>query len=221
MTVAVLVMFNMTISNSLVKWQAIKTNFYIAHQIAAPPVSCEKGVVEAGYLDFLDNNEFHKLSVFAILYDVESKTVVETKDQSGFVLALFEERALKILDAAAGGDSEKIKLPKGGVGKFDDVIPTVDRPEDLTHPLLIAHHMLFASYHDPVYIYTLPVAIGCNENSRDLGFLMVGAAMKKSPSETLEKVFCRMVELTGAQIDVYGEECGLTEGSIGGPEANI
>ena len=85
------------------------------------------------------------------------------------------------METSASGESGKIKLPRTGTEKINEL-----------------------------YIYTLPVAIGESEESRRLGYLMVGANIKKDPSETLEKLFCKMVELTGAQIEVYGEECGLT-----------
>ena len=194
--VAVLFMFNMTISKSLIRWQAVKTCFYIGHHMAGPPTFAEKGVVASGALDFLDSDDFHKLNVFAILYNAETGQVVGEKwqDMSYYDSTqlmninpqeVYRDFALQILDSAASGESEKIKLPKGGVGEFD-------------------------IYNQKLYIYTLPVAIGENENSRSMGYLMVGANIRPEPTEELRLLFCRMVELTGAQVEVYGEECGLT-----------
>ena len=81
MSVAILFMFNMTISSNLSKWQAIKTCFYIAHHMAGPPITSEKGVITADALNFIDGNVFHKLGVFAILYDIEQKAVVASHFQ--------------------------------------------------------------------------------------------------------------------------------------------
>ncbi len=194
MSVAVLYMFNMTISTSLSRWQAIKTCFYIAHYMAGPPTTPEKGVVTGDSLNFLNGNRFHKLNIFAILYDAERQAVVNSYfqdmtyyDPRSGTYSYPEERyratALQILSAAAGGESGRIKMPRGGTAQIDEL-----------------------------YIYTLPVAIGEDENNRHFGYLMVGANIKKEPSEELKSLFCRMVEFTGVQIEDYGEQCGLGGG---------
>lgn len=76
MALAVLFMFNMSVSTNLTKWQATKTCYYAAHYLASPAAGNEKGVVAPSTMGQLEAMNFHKLKIRGYLYDIERGELV-------------------------------------------------------------------------------------------------------------------------------------------------
>ncbi|HDR53441.1 MAG TPA: hypothetical protein ENN60_02090, partial [archaeon] len=90
MVLAVLFLFNMTVSHSLTKWQAIKTCYYAAHYTASPANGMPKGVVTNQSVNLLQDMDVHKLKLMGYLYDAQTGEVMNQFSQFDSTVEFFE-----------------------------------------------------------------------------------------------------------------------------------